>query len=63
MSEKRKTAVTIKEKYGNDFYQKIGSLGGQRKVTKGFGKATPEQRREWGRLGGSVSKKNNENVL
>jgi general stress protein YciG len=50
---KRKTGDTIKQRYGEDFFQKIGAKGGKVKVTKGFGAATPEQRREWGRKGGS----------
>ena len=54
---KRKTGVTIKERHGEDFFQRIGSKGGKAKVTKGFGIATPEQRREWGRKGGLVKQK------
>lgn len=48
-----KISETNKQKYGEDYYQKIGAKGGRAKVsTKGFGSATPEQRKEWGRKGG-----------
>ena len=46
----------MKERHGEDFYQKIGAMGGKAKVSKGFGKMTPEQRREYGKKGGSVKK-------
>ena len=51
----RKTGAVNREKYGEDFYQRIGAMGGSAKVkTKGFGSATPEQRREWGSKGGKM---------
>ena len=57
----RKTAIVNKEKYGEDYYKKIGAMGGRAKVsTKGFGSATPEQRREWGRKGGLNKRVQNE---
>lgn len=57
----RKTGFVNKQKYGEDFYQKIGAIGGRAKVsTKGFGSATPEQRREWGRQGGLNKRVKNE---
>jgi hypothetical protein len=56
-----KISDTNKQKYGEDYYKKIGSRGGRAKVsTKGFGSATPEQRREWGRKGGLNKRVNNE---
>ena len=54
---KRRTGVTIKERHGEDYYRIIGAKGGQARVTKGFGSATPEQRREWGRQGGQAKSK------
>lgn len=49
----KKTAATNKRKYGKDYYAKIGAQGGKKKNSnKGFGSATPEQRRELGRKGG-----------
>jgi len=47
-----KTARTIREKYGADYWQKIGRKGGQVKVKKGFACAIPEQRKAWGAKGG-----------
>jgi general stress protein YciG len=57
----RKTGFVNKQKYGEDFYQKIGAIGGRAKVkSKGFGSATPEQRKEWGRKGGLNKRVQNE---
>lgn len=47
----------VKAKHGEDFYKRIGSAGGKKKVSKGFGKMTPEQRREAGRKGGTKSRR------
>ena len=52
----RKAAKTNKEKYGDDFYAKIGAKGGKRCVTKGFG-ANPELARKAGRKGGLISRR------
>lgn len=38
-------AATNKNKYGDDFYSVIGSIGGKKKVPKGFSKLTSEQRK------------------
>lgn len=46
----------IRKRHGEDFFQRIGAMGGKAKVTKGFGSMTPEQRREYGRKGGSKTK-------
>ena len=56
---KRKTGKTLKERYGKDYFQKLGHKGGSAEYTgkKGFASVTPEQRREWGRIGGQKSKK------
>lgn len=47
-----KAAKTNQDKYGVDFYSKIGSLGGKSSNTGGFQKGS-EAAREAGRLGGS----------
>lgn len=50
------TAKTNKEKYGEDYYKKIGAIGG-RKITdkpKGFA-ANNDLARAAGRIGGTVS--------
>jgi len=52
-----KAAVTNKQKYGEDFYKKIGTLGGKKSRGGGFAAATPEQVREWGRKGGRKSRR------
>jgi len=53
-----KTVETNKKKYGEDFYVKIGAIGGSRKgIKKGFA-ANPELARSAGAKGGSVSKRN-----
>lgn len=52
-----KAAVTIKQKYGDEFYKNIGRQGGLKSRNGGFAAATPEQVREWGRKGGLKSRK------
>lgn len=47
-----RAAATNKEKFGNDFYVKIGALGGQQKVRKGF--AVTGLAREAGSKGGKA---------
>lgn len=51
-----KAALTIKKKYGEDFYARIGSKGGQAGHTGGFA-ANPELAKVAGRKGGSRSKR------
>lgn len=46
-------AETNYERYGQDFYKKIGKLGGQKSRNGGFA-ANPELAREAGRKGGLV---------
>ena len=49
-------AKTNKERYGKDFYKKIGQVGGQKSRNGGFA-ANPELAREAGRKGGLAKKK------
>lgn len=50
-------ADTNKEKYGSDFYKKIGSKGGKVKGPKGFACVPLEQRIAAGRKGGRISRR------
>ena len=52
----KKTAQTIRERHGKDFYKRIGALGGKKSTGGGFAKY-PELAREAGRIGGSLSKR------
>jgi general stress protein YciG len=52
----QKAAQTNKERYGTDFYRKIGQVGGRKSTTGGFA-ANPELAREAGRKGGRKSKR------
>lgn len=52
-----KAAKTNKDKYGQDFYSRIGKIGGSRKVPKGFSMMTTEQRQAAGKVGGTRSKR------
>jgi len=58
-----KTAQTIKAKYGEDFYAKIGAIGGSTIPTKprGFA-ANRELARTAGAKGGQVSKRGTKHV-
>lgn len=60
----KKAAISNKERYGEDFYSKIGKKGGSTPTTKpkGYAAMTPEQRREAGKKGGSVSKRGKANA-
>ena len=52
-----KTAATNRERYGDDFYKKIGSKGGKvTGVAKGFA-SNLDRAREAGRRGGRISKR------
>lgn len=51
-----KAYMTNKQKYGEDFYKRIGSIGGKKGTTGGFF-ANRELAREAGRKGGRVSRK------
>ena len=52
----QKAAKTNKEKYGKDYYAKIGAKGGKVGTTGGF-YANPELAREAGRIGGKKSRR------
>jgi hypothetical protein len=53
-----KAAATNKEKYGPDFYKKLGAKGGKNGRTGGFadGEAGRERARIYGAIGGRISK-------
>lgn len=61
----RKTAQTIKEKWGTDFYREIGRKGGKNGHTGGFasdvigrdGLSGKERARIAGKKGGTISKR------
>lgn len=61
----RKAAKTNKEKYGKDFYAKIGGIGGRNGHTGGFGSETVgkdgltgvERAKKYGAIGGKISKR------
>lgn len=52
----KKAAATNKERYGNDFYAHIGSIGGKVCGPKGFA-LDPERARRAGAIGGTRSKR------
>ena len=52
----QKVRKTIEEKYGRDFWKRIGSKGGKATGMKGFA-LNPELAREAGRKGGKISKR------
>ena len=52
----QRAAQTNKSKYGDDFYAKIGALGGKKGKTGGF-YANRELAREAGRKGGLKSRR------
>ena len=51
-----KVRKTIEERYGKDYWSRIGSKGGKACGKKGFA-LNPELAREAGRKGGKVSKR------
>ncbi|MDR1033130.1 MAG: hypothetical protein LBL84_03945 [Candidatus Nomurabacteria bacterium] len=51
-----KAAKTNKEKYGKEFYARIGAIGGQRGHTGGFA-ANPELAKIAGSIGGKISRR------
>lgn len=53
----KKASETMKKKYGNNWYCKIGSIGGKAHVDKGFACMPYEKRSEAGRKGGRISKR------
>lgn len=52
----KKTAITNMEKYGEDFYSRIGRIGGKKSTTGGF-YANRELARIAGAKGGRISKR------
>lgn len=57
----KKAAKTNKEQFGDDWYAKIGAMGGKKGkvdgVIKGFAAMEPELRKEYGAKGGTISRK------
>lgn len=62
-----KTTAKIKQERGSDYYKKLGAKGGKASSgpdyraggpkASGFAAMTPEQRREFGRIGGAISRR------
>jgi len=52
----RKASITNQERYGKDYYVKLGSKGGKIGTTGGFYN-NPELARRAGQLGGRVSRR------
>lgn len=50
-----KTAEIVKTKHGDDFYSRIGRMGGSHTGFKGFAAMPREKRQEAGRKGGQNS--------
>lgn len=48
------------DRYGKDFYARIGAMGGRKGKTGGFaaGKQGRERARKWGSVGGKISRRN-----
>lgn len=51
------TAETNKRKYGEDYYKKIGAMGGKKLVPKGFATMDKAKLAEIGRKGGLISRR------
>ena len=48
----KKVSVTLKSKYGENYFKEMGAIGGKVKnPNKGFGSLSPEERREMGSRG------------
>lgn len=52
-----KVAATIRRKYGDDYWVKLGAKGGIVKVPKGFAIMDKEKVSAAGRLGGTISRR------
>ena len=52
-----KAAATNKKRNGEDFFKRIGAIGGRNGHTGGFYAMTPERRAECGRKGGTISRR------
>lgn len=53
----KKAAATNRLRYGDDFYSRIGKIGGQNGHTGGFKSKTHEFCAECGRKGGLISRR------
>lgn len=53
----RKAAATNKKRNGDDFFKRIGAIGGRNGHTGGFAAMDPERRSECGRKGGRISRR------
>ncbi len=58
-----KAAKTLKDRYGEDHYVRMGKAGGNAYHSKprGFAAQTPETRRAWCKKGGTASRKSGPN--
>lgn len=52
----REIGNILKSKYGDDFYKRIGTIGGRKSVRKGFA-TNRELAKQAGRIGGKKSKR------
>lgn len=52
----QKCKRTLLERYGEDYFSRLGKVGGRAEVPKGFA-ANPELAAEAGRKGGSISRR------
>lgn len=53
----KRAAATNKDKYGDDFYARIGAKGGRNGHTGGFASMPIEKVKEAGAKGGRISKR------
>lgn len=60
METRKNPAVTLKEKYGENYFRELGKKGGAAKVPKGFA-ANPTLARIAGGKGGRLSKRHGRN--
>jgi general stress protein YciG len=58
----KKAEQSNKERHGQDFYKKIGTMGGSVKTRKGFALMSLEKRSEAGRAGGQKSRRGKKDV-
>jgi len=53
----KQASITNRNKYGEDYYKKIGQKGGSAKVPKGFARMPKEKVMLAGEKGGSISRR------